>query len=65
MCQYTINGNANFLAEYEHSTPQDERASSLIPPNVIDLTTEYSSIPYLLPSRPNPLSFTPPNLFYC
>lgn len=32
------------------------------PPIVIILTVRYSSIPYLLPSRPNPLDLIPPNL---
>src|SRR5437764_15312784 len=31
------------------------------PPIVIVLITVYSSVPYLLPSLPNPLCFTPPN----
>lgn len=35
-----------------------------MPPNVIVLIVKYSSIPYLLPSRPKPLCLTPPNLLY-
>lgn len=39
--------------------------NGLIPPNVMLLTTTNSSTPYLLPSRPNPLCLTPPNLVIC
>lgn len=35
---------------------------SPIPPKVTLLITMNSSMPYLLPSRPNPLCLTPPNL---